>query len=64
MIKNPHLLKQFDRAKLDYKSALKLFESMWKEALSLKVLPAKNKLEGIEVDFRIAKLLNSCLKNS
>jgi len=64
MIKNPHLLKQFDREKLGYKSSLKLFESMWKEAVLLKALPSKNKLEGIEVDFRIAKLLNSCLKNS
>jgi len=64
MIKNPKLLKQFDKEKLSYKEALKLFEAMWNEAVTLKVLPAKDPLEGIEKDFKIARILNSCLKKS
>lgn len=63
MIKNPKLLKIFEKEKLSFKTSLKLFESLWKEALFLKALPLKNPLEGIEVDLRIAKILNSCLKN-
>lgn len=63
MIKNPKFLKAFEKEKLSFREALKIFEALWKEALSLKVLPLKNPLEGIEVDVRIAKILNSCLKN-
>lgn len=63
MIKNPKLLKIFKKEKLSFKVAMRIFESLWKEALSLKVLPSKNPLEGIEVDIKVAKILNSCLKN-
>ncbi len=68
MIKNAKLLKDFedrlirDDGKPDFERAMKLFSAMWSEALSLHVLPPKEPLEGIEVDIRIAKVLNSCLK--
>jgi hypothetical protein len=64
MIKNPKFLKIFKRERMSFKVAMKLFESLWQEALALKVLPPKNPLEGIEVDLRIAKILNSCSKSS
>ncbi len=70
MIKNPGFLKAFedrfmrDRGKLPFKHATKLFSDMWNEALRLGVLPPKEPLDGIEVDIRIAKALNSCLKKS
>jgi hypothetical protein len=64
MIKNPKFLKVFEKEKLSFKVAMRIFESLWKEAVSLKVLPPKNPLEGIEVDLRIAKILNSCSKSS
>ncbi|MFN3533756.1 MAG: hypothetical protein ACK4WB_00020 [Desulfatiglandales bacterium] len=38
---------------------LRIFEALYREAVSLGVLPLKNSLEGIEVDIRIAKILNS-----
>lgn len=53
-----------DRGRLTHQQALKLFTAMWEEAWSLGILPAKDPLEGIAVDIRIARVLNSCLKNS
>ena len=68
MIKNPDILEQFEKQrireeKLSFEEALKIFEAMWKEGVNLGVLPPKDPLEGIEVDIRIARILN-CLKNS
>jgi hypothetical protein len=70
MIKHPEVLQELeddfirDDGKLSFDSAIKLFTYMWSEALHLGVLPPKDPLEGIEVDIRIAKTLNSCLKKS
>jgi hypothetical protein len=63
MVKDGKLLAEFEKAytaseKPDYFEALKLFEGMWKEGLLLGVLPLKDPLEGIEVDIRIARILN------
>jgi hypothetical protein len=64
MVKGGNLLAEFERAytaseKPDYFEGLKIFEAMWKEGLLLGVLPLKDPLEGIEVDVRIARILNS-----
>jgi len=70
MIKNPTKFKEFEKSFLENKGnvtheqALKLFTAMWAEAHTLGILPPKDPLEGIAVDIRIAKMLNSCLKNS
>lgn len=68
MIKNTKLLKDFEikrlkTEKLNFKKAIKLFEALWVEAENLGVLPLKNPLEGIETDLKIARTINSCLKN-
>lgn len=68
MIKNPDILEDFEKErmkkeKLTFEEALKLFEAMWEEGIHLGVLPPKDPLEGIEVDIRMARILN-CLKNS
>lgn len=47
---------------LPYKKSVKIYEAMWKEAVSLGVMPPKDPLQGIETDIRLAKVLNSCLK--
>ncbi len=39
-----------------------IFESLWNEGIRLEVLASKKPLEGIEVDIKIAAVLNSCLK--
>jgi len=70
LIKNPSFLKKLeddfsrDEGKLSFKQSLKLFTSMWNEAVELGVLPSGDPLEGIDVDIKIAKALNSCLKSS
>ena len=63
MIKNTELLADFElqemrREKPDYISALRLFEGMWREGIALGVLPLEDPLEGIDVDIRIARILN------
>ncbi|MBI5049455.1 MAG: hypothetical protein HZC11_00915 [Nitrospirae bacterium] len=69
MISNSRLLKKFeddfikDKGRLPFELALKLFTSLWHEGVKLGSLPPKDPLEGIEVDIRIAKALNLCLKS-
>jgi len=63
MIKDVRFLAEFEESELrkeqpDYPVALRLFEAMWNEAMLLGVLPLKDPLEGIEVDIRIARILN------
>ncbi|MEA1971477.1 MAG: hypothetical protein U9N37_07680 [Thermodesulfobacteriota bacterium] len=53
-----------DEGKLSFDHSLKLFTSMWDEGLKFGVLPSKNPLEGIDVDVKIAKVLNSCSRKS
>jgi len=70
MIKNPELLKSFedhyirDKGKLSFRQAMTLFSDMWDEGLRLGILPPKDPLDGIDVDIKIAKVLNSCLTKS
>ncbi len=70
MVKNPQLLKDFEdsliksvgRYPLPY--SLRIFEALWDEGKKLGVIPLRDPMEGIEVDIRIARILNKCLKNS
>ena len=69
MIKNSKLWEAWERErirkeKLTYPQALRIFEGLWLEAKNLGILPLKNPLEGIDVDIRIARILNKCLKKS
>jgi hypothetical protein len=64
MIRNARILEKFERElieneKPDYVKALKIYEALWKEGISMGVLPLKNPLEDIETDIRIARILNS-----
>jgi len=36
-----------------------IIEALYKEAVTLGVIPLKNPLDGIEVDLKIAKVINS-----
>ncbi|MBN1625036.1 MAG: hypothetical protein JW944_00815 [Deltaproteobacteria bacterium] len=63
MIKDSNILFQFEQEEIkreppDYRSALRIFEGMWLEGKAMGVLPLKNPLEGIEVDIRVARMLN------
>lgn len=68
MIRDPRILNNLERKvikeeKLSFSEALAIFEAMWKEGMTLGVIPPKDPLEGIETDIRIARILN-CLKKS
>ena len=47
-----------ERENLSHKEALRIYEAMHKEAVSLGVINSKNILEGLEVDIGIAKAIN------
>ncbi|MFH1147548.1 MAG: hypothetical protein V1736_07560 [Pseudomonadota bacterium] len=70
MITNYRLLKKcqesFIRAEgiLPYDRAMAIFTAMWKEGVALGTLPLKNPMDGIDVDVRIAGVINLCLKKS
>jgi len=67
MINRPELLSKFEdrfteHEVLSFDQAIEIMSAMWNEGRNLGVLPPKDPLEGIEVDIRIARILNSCLK--
>ncbi len=67
MIKNIELWESFQKKMLkneqiSFEKTLKIMDSLWREGVKLGVLPPKDILEGIEVDIKIASILNSCSK--
>jgi hypothetical protein len=70
MITNPEILRKFEddlirnETKFSHDHSLNLLTSMWEEGVALGVLPPDDPLEGIDVDIRIAQVLNSCLIKS
>ena len=69
MIINKNLIEKFEKEllkkeKMDLKKKFLLLNAMYKEALFLGVFPLKNPLEGLEVDIKIAKVINSVPKSS
>ncbi len=66
MIKNPETLKKFEsefisgQGSISYEQSQKLFAAMWQEGVALGVLPSADPMAGIEVDIRVARILNSC----
>jgi hypothetical protein len=50
--------------KLDIKKKFKIVEALYKEAVALGVFPLKDSLEGLEVDIRIARRINSVSKDT
>ena len=64
MIKNPECLKSLnDRLKKtehpDIEKNFRILDSLYDEALYLGIFPLKDPLSGIEIDIKIAKVLNS-----
>ncbi len=50
------------REKPDLNRNLKIVEALFQEAVDLGVFPLKDPLEGLEVDIRVAKVINSVQK--
>jgi len=64
LLRNRHLLEELEREflsreKRDLEGNLELLDAMWEEAVHLQALPPSDPLEGIEVDLRIARTVNS-----
>lgn len=63
MIKNPHILKDFEeeyirndkRAPLEF---VKKYDELYKFAILRGAMPKKNPLDGIEEKIKLAKILN------
>lgn len=70
MIKDAEKLGEFERnflsgqGRLPYTQSQKLFAAMWKEGVTLGVFPPAEPLAAVEVDIRIARILNTCLTKS
>ncbi len=63
MIKNHRVVDLFENslARLsaaDYQRNLQIFESLYREACSLGVLPLKDPLDGIDLDIHLARIMN------
>jgi len=63
MIRNKRKLDRFYRKLMEeenisHKEALRIYEALHKEAVSLGAINSENILEGLEVDLRIAKAIN------
>jgi hypothetical protein len=47
------------REKVDIVRNFRIMDALYNEAVTLGILPLKNPLEGIEVDLKVAKVINS-----
>ncbi|KAF0215010.1 MAG: hypothetical protein FD174_4250 [Geobacteraceae bacterium] len=68
MIKNSTMLREMEEkyiasSRLPFEKALAIVEALWREGVSLGVLPPKDPMEGVEVDVRVARILNACSRN-
>ena len=69
MIKNHKKLQEFEKKllkkeKVDIMQNFRIVEALYKEAVALGIFPLKNPLEGLEIDIKIAKVVNSVSKIS
>jgi hypothetical protein len=69
MVRAVHALRIFEddliqrEPQRSIQEALQLHEAMWKEGVTLGILPLSDPLDGIEADIELARVLN-CLNNS
>lgn len=67
MIKDSETIEKFERdfirgrGRISHEKSREMFAAMWKEGVAIGVLPPADPLEGVEVDIRIARILNTCL---
>jgi hypothetical protein len=67
MIKNRSRLKDFEDNSIrqnepEILKNLQLLDSLYKEARALSIFPLRGPLEGLEIDIKIAKVINSVPK--
>ena len=69
MVKNNSRLKEFEdnfvrKNKPDLMKNLQLLDNLYKEAKALSVFPLQQPLSGLDIDIKIAKVINSVPKTS
>lgn len=52
------------KEKVDIMRNFKILEALYQEAVSLGIIPLKNLLDGLEVNIKIAKVINSVSKTT
>ncbi len=52
------------KEKIDIKRNFEIVEALYKEAVTLGVIPLRDPLEGLDVDLKVAKVVNSVSKAS
>jgi hypothetical protein len=67
MIRNTKKLRQFEKEyfiknKININQNFLTVEALLAEAIELNIFPLKNPLDGIEIDIKIAKVVNSVSK--
>ncbi len=67
MITNRREVEKFEREllrneKVDVKKNISIINAMYEEAVALGVFPLKDPLEGLEVDIKIAQVVNNVYK--
>jgi hypothetical protein len=50
--------------RLSTREKFKIVEALYREAVALGAFPLKDSLEGLEVDIRVAKVINSVSKDT
>ena len=69
MITNAKKCEEFERElirsrKANYWENLRIVEGLYREAILLGIFPLKDPLEGLQVDIRIARVINGVRKSS
>ena len=69
MVKHGEAVRSLEKAilrkeKPDFSKNIRLVEAMYKEAVFLGVFPLQDQLSGLDIDIRIARVINSVSKTS
>jgi hypothetical protein len=69
MVRDLLMLRQFEADysrshRLTHRQSLAILDGLWEEGRALGVLPPKDPMAGIDVDIRVAAILNACSKRS
>jgi hypothetical protein len=69
MIKNPKKFRKFEQELLKEDTTgisqkFRLLDAMFKEAWALRIFPLKDPLEGLEIDIKVAKVVNNVRKSA
>lgn len=54
--------KMMEQENLNIRQKFKIINALYEEAIALGALPLKNPLEGIDIDIKIARVVNSVSK--